>query len=216
MPGGVIVGESGLCCYVPVQCVTSIVRAKLLPIVCWMFTMFCFQNGVLTSNLSAFLRLPPRFMHPVLIACQSRRFGSLLLCAYAIRVTSIVRALLTLVVCWFCPHLIAFLTVISSVQLIFNCLAYGYTSSVKLTFNRLSYGYISSVQLAFNCLAYVIYLLSSSHSIALLTVICLLSSSHSVGLLTVIYLLSSSHSIALLTVVYLLSSSHSIALLTVI
>ena len=27
MPGGVIVGDSGLCCCVPVQCVTSIVRA---------------------------------------------------------------------------------------------------------------------------------------------------------------------------------------------
>ena len=30
MPGGVIVGDSGLCCCVPVQCVTSIVRAQLL------------------------------------------------------------------------------------------------------------------------------------------------------------------------------------------
>ena len=33
MPGGVIVGDSGLFCCVPVQCVTSIVREKLLPIV---------------------------------------------------------------------------------------------------------------------------------------------------------------------------------------
>ena len=28
MPGGVIVGDSGLCCCAPVQCVTSIVRAQ--------------------------------------------------------------------------------------------------------------------------------------------------------------------------------------------
>ena len=34
MPGGVTVGDWGLCCCVPVQCVTSIVRAQLLPIVC--------------------------------------------------------------------------------------------------------------------------------------------------------------------------------------
>ena len=34
MPGGVIVGDSGLCCCVPVQCVTSIVRAQLLPFIC--------------------------------------------------------------------------------------------------------------------------------------------------------------------------------------
>ena len=33
MPGEIIVGDSGLCCCVPVQCVTSIVRAQLLPIV---------------------------------------------------------------------------------------------------------------------------------------------------------------------------------------
>ena len=32
MPGGFIVGDSGLCCCGPVQCVTSIVRAQLLPI----------------------------------------------------------------------------------------------------------------------------------------------------------------------------------------
>ena len=38
MPGGVIVGDSGLCCRVPGQCVTSNVRAQLLPIVC------CYQN----------------------------------------------------------------------------------------------------------------------------------------------------------------------------
>ena len=35
MPGGVIVGDSSLCCSMPVQCVTSIVPAQLLPIVCW-------------------------------------------------------------------------------------------------------------------------------------------------------------------------------------
>ena len=29
MSGGVIVGDSGLCCYVTVQCATSIVRAKI-------------------------------------------------------------------------------------------------------------------------------------------------------------------------------------------
>ena len=34
MPGGVIVGDSGLCCCVPVQCMTSMVRAQLLPFVC--------------------------------------------------------------------------------------------------------------------------------------------------------------------------------------
>ena len=35
MPDGVVVGDSGLCCCVPVQCVTSIFRAQLLPIDCW-------------------------------------------------------------------------------------------------------------------------------------------------------------------------------------
>ena len=35
--GGVIVGDSGHCCYVPVQCVTPIVRAQLLRIVCWFY-----------------------------------------------------------------------------------------------------------------------------------------------------------------------------------
>ena len=34
MPGGVVVGDSGLCCSGPVRCVTSVVRAQLLPIVC--------------------------------------------------------------------------------------------------------------------------------------------------------------------------------------
>ena len=34
MPGGVITGDLGLCCCVPVQCVMTIVRAQLLPIVC--------------------------------------------------------------------------------------------------------------------------------------------------------------------------------------
>ena len=34
MPGRVIVDDSGLCCCVPVQCVTSHFRAHLLPIVC--------------------------------------------------------------------------------------------------------------------------------------------------------------------------------------
>ena len=33
-PGGVVVGDAGLCCCVPVQCVTSIIRAQLLPFVC--------------------------------------------------------------------------------------------------------------------------------------------------------------------------------------
>ena len=35
MPGGIIVGDSGLCCCVPVQCLTSIVWAQSLPTVCW-------------------------------------------------------------------------------------------------------------------------------------------------------------------------------------
>ena len=35
MPGGVIAGDSGLSSCVPVQFVTSIVRAELLPFVCW-------------------------------------------------------------------------------------------------------------------------------------------------------------------------------------
>ena len=35
MPGGVIVSDSGLCCCGPVQFATSIVRAQLLPTVCW-------------------------------------------------------------------------------------------------------------------------------------------------------------------------------------
>ena len=34
MPGGVIVGDSGLCCHVPVVGVTSIVRALFLPFIC--------------------------------------------------------------------------------------------------------------------------------------------------------------------------------------
>ena len=34
MPGGDIVGDSALCCCVPVQCVTSIVQAQLFPTVC--------------------------------------------------------------------------------------------------------------------------------------------------------------------------------------
>ena len=36
MPGGVIVGDSGLCC-LHIQCMTSIARAQLLPIVCWFY-----------------------------------------------------------------------------------------------------------------------------------------------------------------------------------
>ena len=41
MPGGVIVGDSGLCCCMPVQCVTSIiVRVQLLPIVCLGLILF--------------------------------------------------------------------------------------------------------------------------------------------------------------------------------
>ena len=34
MPGVDILGDSGFCCCVPVQCVTSIVRAQLLRFVC--------------------------------------------------------------------------------------------------------------------------------------------------------------------------------------
>ena len=34
MSGGVIVDDSGLCCCMPVQCLTSIVRAQLVPIFC--------------------------------------------------------------------------------------------------------------------------------------------------------------------------------------
>ena len=33
-PGGIIVGDSGLCCCGPVRCVTSIVRAQLLHFDC--------------------------------------------------------------------------------------------------------------------------------------------------------------------------------------
>ena len=48
MPGGVVVGDSGLCCCVPVQCVTSIVRTQLLPIVCWVYRSAL--NLILLSN----------------------------------------------------------------------------------------------------------------------------------------------------------------------
>ena len=46
---GVIVGDSGLCCCVPVQCMTSIiVRAQLLPIVC----------GFVLTTCSLYIALP--------------------------------------------------------------------------------------------------------------------------------------------------------------
>ena len=54
MPGGVIVGDSGLCCCVPVQCVTSIVWAQLLPIVCWVYRsalgLILFETGNKLDN----------------------------------------------------------------------------------------------------------------------------------------------------------------------
>ena len=39
MPGGVLVGNSGLCCCVPVVRVSSIVRELLIPFVCWLTTL---------------------------------------------------------------------------------------------------------------------------------------------------------------------------------
>ena len=52
MPGGVIVGETGLCCCGPVQCVTSIVRAQLLPSVCYLFGCLTFNRFLVKSGKS--------------------------------------------------------------------------------------------------------------------------------------------------------------------
>ena len=71
MPGGVTVGDSGLCCCGPVQCVTSIVRAQSLPIVCWFISqvIVCFDKGgndkpchqaQHASNILTYYRLPKK------------------------------------------------------------------------------------------------------------------------------------------------------------
>ena len=53
MPGGVIVSDSSLCCCVPVPCVTSIVRAQLIPFVC------CFKViSVYFPSLGSFIPCP--------------------------------------------------------------------------------------------------------------------------------------------------------------
>ena len=50
MPGGVIVGDSGLCCCVPVVCVTSIIvlKALLIPCVCCFLKLVPSATGLKT------------------------------------------------------------------------------------------------------------------------------------------------------------------------